>query len=59
MHVEGIIKVTPPAKLYIPVAAAVVALHLVSIMVHTSAVFAALFVVSSPMMVPVTASPFA
>ncbi len=59
MHVEGIIKVTLPAKLYIHVAAAVVALQLVSITVHTSVVFAALFVVSSPLTVPVNVSPFA
>ncbi len=58
MHIESIVKVTPPAKLYIHVVA-VVALQLVSIMVHTSVVFAALFVVSSPLMVPVTGSPFA
>ncbi len=58
MHVEGIIKVTLPAKLYIQVVA-VVALQLVSITVHTSVVFAALFVISSPLMVPVTVSPFA
>ncbi len=58
MHVEGIIKVTPPAKLYIHVVA-VVALHLVSITVHTSVVFAALFVISSPLMVPVNVSPCA
>ncbi len=59
MHVEGIIKVTPPAKLYIHVVAVVVALQLVSITVHTFVVFAALFVISSPLMVPVTVSPFA
>ncbi len=57
MHVESIVKVTPPAKLYIHVAAAVVvALQLASITVHTSVVFAALFVVSSPLMIPVTVS---
>ncbi len=58
MHVESIVKVILPAKLYIHVVA-VVALQLVSITVHTSVVFAALFVVSSPLMVPVTVSPIA
>ncbi len=60
MHIESIVKVTPPAKLYIHVVAVVVvALQLVSITVHTSAVFAALFVIISPLMVPVNVSPFA
>ncbi len=58
MHIESIVKVTPPAILYIHVVA-VVALQLVSFMVHTSTVFATLFVVSSPLMVTVTVSPFA
>ncbi len=61
MHVEGIIKVTLPAKLYIHVVVVVVvvAFHLFSITVQTSVVCAALFVVSSLLMVPVTVSPFA
>ncbi len=58
MHVESIVKVTPPVKLYI-YAAVVVALQLVSITVPTSSVFAALFVVSSSLLVPVTVWPFA
>ncbi len=56
MHIEGIVKVTP-AQLYIYTA--VVALKLVSITVPTSAVYAALSVVSSLLMITVTVSPFA